>query len=62
VKGVVCEGVVCVGVVFVCVGVCCVWGFLLFLGGGVACILLDICPRGLRYSQIAELGLNLSGS
>ena len=31
-------------------------------GGGEAHILRDICPRGLRFSQIAELGLNLSGS
>ena len=41
------------------VGDVCLLGF----GGGVAHIFLDICPRGLRYlSQIAELGLNLSGS
>ena len=41
------------------VGGVCLLGF----GGGVAHIFLDICPRGLRYlSQIAELGLNLSGS
>ena len=54
------------------VGLGCLYGFfllglvggvyLLGFGGGVAHIFLDICPRGLRYSQIAELGLNLSGS
>ena len=41
------------------IGGVCLLGF----GGGVAPIFFDICPRGLRYfSQIAELGLNLSGS
>ena len=61
----------CLGLVGVGLG--CLYGFfslglvggvcLLGFGGGVAHIFLDICPRGLRYlSQIAELGLNLSGS
>ena len=59
----------CVCNVYECMGVCkcsimgvLMYGVFCFLGGGVAHILLDICPRVLRYSQIAELGLNLSGS